>query len=241
MVDIESEGGAERRPRRDRERTRTAILEVAAKLLAQDGPEGLSVSQVAQHAGVNRGTAYHHFQTREQLLKETTAWISESLCREVFGDIEETPELVSRVRRNPRETSERLARFVMDNPAFGRAWLFEVLSSSEPSDDPFWRLYRAHVESFVQSERAQPGIDGEVHAMLMVVGIFMWPVWTRAEEKSPAVRRKLAKRFVNETLRHSMYGILRRDQFQSLDEMALVSDESGQEVDAPETIDSSRE
>ena len=49
------------KPRRDPERTREAILEVAAKLLARDGPEGLSVSQVAKVAGVNRGTAYHHF------------------------------------------------------------------------------------------------------------------------------------------------------------------------------------
>lgn len=205
----------ERKPRRNRERTRAAILEVAAKLLAQDGPEGLSVSQVAQRAGVNRGTAYHHFQTREQLLKETTTWISESLCREVFG---ETDEFVFKVRLNPRDISERLARFAMENPEFGRAWLFEVLSSSEPSDDPFWRMYRAHIETFAESERAQPGIDAEVHAMLMLVGVFMWPVWSRAHEQTPAMRDKLTKRFVDETLRHSLYGILRKEQFPRLDD-----------------------
>lgn len=204
------------RPRRDRERTRAAILEVAAKLLAQDGPEGLSVSQVAQRAGVNRGTAYHHFQTREQLLKETTNWISESLCREVFG---EADEFVYKVRLKPRDISERLARFAMENPEFGRAWLFDVLSSSEPLDDPFWRLYRAHIETFAESDRAQPNIDAEVHAMLMVVGVFMWPVWTRAHEQTPATRRKLTKRFVDETLRHSLYGVMRKDQFPGMEEL----------------------
>lgn len=210
------------RPRRDSERTRAAILEVAAKLLAQDGPEGLSVSQVAQRAGINRGTAYHHFQTREQLLKETTSWISESLCREVFGDADG---FVYKVRLKPRDISERLARFAMENPEFGRAWLFDVLSASEPLDDPFWRMYRAHIEAFAESDQAQPGIDAEVHAMLMVVGVFMWPVWTRAHEQTPVMRRKLTQRFVDETLRHSLYGAMRKEQFPDLNE---PSEDEGQ-------------
>ena len=78
------------RRKRDPKGTRVAILEAAGKLLAKDGPEGLSVSQVAQLAGVNRGTAYQHFPTREQLVEATTAWVSERLRRAVFGDV--TPE-----------------------------------------------------------------------------------------------------------------------------------------------------
>src|SRR3954454_19269489 len=78
--------GAKPRRRRDPDGTRIAILEAAGTLLAKDGPEGLSVSQVAQLAGVNRGTAYQHFQTREQLVEATTGWVSEQLCESVFGD-----------------------------------------------------------------------------------------------------------------------------------------------------------
>src|SRR3546814_2132179 len=74
-----------------------AILEAAGTLLAKDGPEGLSVSQVAQLAKVNRGTAYQHFQTREQLVEATTGWVSEQLCQAVFGkrSEEHTSELQS--------------------------------------------------------------------------------------------------------------------------------------------------
>src|SRR3990170_1151325 len=54
--------------------------------LAQDGKEGLSVAQVAQIAGVNRGTAYQHFQTREQLIEATAAWVSEKLYQSTFSD-----------------------------------------------------------------------------------------------------------------------------------------------------------
>src|ERR1700728_3871857 len=77
-----------RRPRRKRdpEGTREAILEAAGEVLARDGKEGVSVAQVALRAGVNRGTAYQHFQTREQLIEATTVWVSDKLYRSVFGD-----------------------------------------------------------------------------------------------------------------------------------------------------------
>src|ERR1700734_2406244 len=74
------------RRKRDPEGTREAILEAAREVLAQDGKEGVSVAQVAQRAGVNRGTAYQHFQTREQLIDATAAWVSDKLYRSVFGD-----------------------------------------------------------------------------------------------------------------------------------------------------------
>src|SRR5215469_3636122 len=74
------------RKKRDPERTREVILEAARQELAQDGKEGVSVAQVAQRAGVNRGTAYQHFQTREQLIEATANWVSGKLYRAVFGD-----------------------------------------------------------------------------------------------------------------------------------------------------------
>src|ERR1700744_4726537 len=74
------------RRKRDPEGTREAILEAARQILSQDGKEGVSVAQVAQRAGVNRGTAYQHFQTREQLIEATAAWVSDKLYRSVFGD-----------------------------------------------------------------------------------------------------------------------------------------------------------
>ena len=122
-------GRAPRR-RRDPDRTRTAILEAAGKLLAKDGPEGLSVSQVAQLAGVNRGTAYQHFQSREQLVEATKAWVSERLCEVAFGEFQPSGE----ERLDPRLVSEHLIEFLMDNPELGRVWLFDVLSSAQPAN-----------------------------------------------------------------------------------------------------------
>ena len=203
------------KPRRDPERTRETILEVAAKLLARDGAEGLSVSQVAKVVGVNRGTAYHHFQTREQLLSETTAWVSEKLCKEIFGNL--SPDDVQEVRLDARVLSENLANFAMENPELGRIWLANMLRSTRRDKDPFWRLYKAHIDRFADSELAQPGIDREVHAAVMLFGAFLWPVWARSSAQSARERQTMARRYSRESLRLALHGSLRKEMFPVLD------------------------
>lgn len=216
-----------RKAKRDPTRTREAILEVAGKLIGKDGPEGLSVSQVALLAGVNRGTAYHHFPTREELLSTTKAWVSEKLCREVFGDLSESGQ--REVKRDPQVVIETLANFAMENPEFCRVWLYDVLGSAQPADDPFWSLFKSHIDGFVDSEFAQPGIDSEVHGVLMLVSVFLWPVWARAHTQSAAGRRKMAKRFSDEVLRLILNGALRKEMFPNLgllDKTAAVIDKA---------------
>jgi AcrR family transcriptional regulator len=203
------------KPKRSRwnpERTRELILEFAGKVLAQDGPEGLSVSRVAQLADINRGTAYHHFQTREELLEQTKLWISEKMCREVFGRLpSEEGEMP-----DSRTVSKNLINFAMENPEFGRAWLFDVLSSSRPASDPFWFMYKSNIDAFADSDKAMPGIDKEVHAVSMLVSVFLWPVWARAHTHSAAGRRKMAKRFMDESIRLTLYGALNQEKFPEL-------------------------
>lgn len=204
---------ARRKPvhrKRDPGSTRSAILEAASAQLAQDGPEGLSVSQVAQRAGVNRGTAYQHFQTREQLLEATTQWVGERLMREVYGE-PGSPQTIDRI--DPKFVAEHLAHFAMENPELGRAWLFEVLDSNRAASDPFWKQYKANFDKFAKSDLAQPDIDAEVHAVLTLVAIFLWPVWARAHARTAKEREELAKRFSNELLRLCLHGTLRLDKF----------------------------
>src|SRR5580693_2485414 len=100
------------RRKRDPEGTREAILAAAREVLARDGKEGLSVAQVAQRAGVNRGTAYQHFKTREELIEATAVWVSDKLYRAAFGD-------PATARNQPIETisveamTDHLATFAM--------------------------------------------------------------------------------------------------------------------------------
>lgn len=198
--------------KRNPEGTRAAILDAAGKLLAKDGPEGLSVSQVAQLAGVNRGTAYQHFPTREQLLEATTQWVSERMRTAVFGGLD-----FNNVKQvDPQHVAHQMAEFAMENPELGRVWLFEVMSSSKPSGDPFWNQYRTQFEKFTKSDMAQPGIDAEIHSVIVLIGAFLWPIFARAHTRTAKERQEMARRYSAEMLRFSMFGTMRPEKFPEL-------------------------
>jgi AcrR family transcriptional regulator len=204
------------RGKRDPEGTREAILAAAREVLARDGKEGLSVAQVAQRAGVNRGTAYQHFKTREELIEATAVWVSDKLYRAVFGD-------PATARNQPIETisvealTDHLATFAMENPELGRIWLFELLSSRRPANDAFWRQYESNLELFAATEFAQPDIDTEVASVIMLSSCFLWPVWARAHTRTPKERQQMAQRFAREVLRMSLHGTMRPEKYTELD------------------------
>lgn len=205
-----------RRPR-DPEATREAILEAARTLLAKDGPEGVSLSEVAHLAGVNRGTAYQHFATRENLVQATVDSVSDKLFRAVFGD----PETIGERRVEEVDVAamtERLGNFAMQNHELGRVWLLQVLASPDPSADRFWREYVGSLERFAASELAVPGIDAEVLSVINLAGVFLWPIWAQAHDKDGKGRERLADRFTREILRLSMYGSLKASAYPAIAE-----------------------
>jgi AcrR family transcriptional regulator len=197
---------------RDPIATRAAIIEAACTLLAKDGPEGISLSEVAKLAGINRGTAYQHFETREKLIQATADWVSDKMFRAVFGDPATIGERqVEEV--DVADLTERLHIFAMDNPELCRIWLLQLLSSPEPSRDPFWREYEGSLARFAATDLAQPGIDTEALSVINLAGAFLWPVWARSHAHGDDERRTLALRFAREALRLSMYGSLQSERF----------------------------
>lgn len=207
------------RRKRDPEATREAILKAAREVLAEDGKEGVSVVEVARRAGVNRGTAYQHFQTREQLIEATAAWVSDKLFRAVFGDplaLLDGADLPAD-SEDVEAANDNLAAFAMDNPELGRIWLFEVLGSKQPSNDPFWRFYESSFKRFSKTALAQPGMDVEVLSVLLISGAFIWPVWVRAHARTTKERQQMLKRYTNEILRLTLHGTLRPERYRELE------------------------
>lgn len=198
-----------RRPRRDNtdpESTRRDILQAALEVLAREGPENLSVSEVARRAGVNRGTAYQHFPAREDLAHATAAWVSERMYEEFYGDFEVLSE------RNevypPELALERLIDFAMENPELSRAWWFDVMGSGGASDDPFWRKYVAELEDFVRRGYGRADMDIEVFAYITLGSALLWPAWVAGRTRSPRSRARLRQRFYDEMLRLIAFGSL---------------------------------
>jgi AcrR family transcriptional regulator len=201
-----------KRRARDPAATRAAILEAASNLLAKDGPEAVSLSAVAHLAGVNRGTAYQHFETREKLVEATIDWVSDRLFRAVFGD----PETIG--ERQVEEVDiaglgDRLVDFAMDHPELGRVWFQQVLASPDPANDPFWREYCDSFGRFAATDLAEPGVDHEVVAVMMLAGVFFWPIWAQAHAEDAKTRARLARRFADEMLRLSIHGTMRAEAF----------------------------
>ena len=201
--------------RRDPEATRELILKAARELMSRNGAEGLSVAEVARHAGVNRGTAYHHFQTREQLVDAAAHWVSRTLHDVVLDDIMLAHHRAAEAV-NVEAVIGQLAEFAMRNPELGRVWLYELLNSRQPANDKFWRTYRTMMERFAESDEAQPGIDVEVHSIIMLAGTFLWPVWVRAHARTARERQQMTERFTREIVRLTLHGTLRPEKFAAL-------------------------
>lgn len=184
-------------------------MAAARTVLASDGPDGLSLSKVAHLAGVNRGTAYQHFETREDLIKATVDWVSEHLSETVFGPADEAGNPPNPAQRPVYQVITGLVDFAVENPELGRIWLFEILSSDNPGDDRFFKQFMSATESLASSDLSEDGIDAEVLSVMMLAGYFLWPVWVRGRARTKKERLEMSQRMRREVLRMSLHGTLR--------------------------------
>ena len=66
-----------------RARTRSALLEAAARGLSRDGYSNLVLERVARDAGYSRGALYHLFANKEDLALAVVAWVEETWWAEM--------------------------------------------------------------------------------------------------------------------------------------------------------------
>lgn len=197
----------------DPEATKAEILAAARTLLARDGPEGLSLVQVAELARVNRGTAYVYFHDREGLMHATIASVSEKLIDAVWSPKDRTSTGIRFTDRTLTDSASRLAAFTAKNSAVSRVWLFDLLSSDTPGNDAFTQAWFENVKAFCNSDDAVPGIDAEAFAAFTLIAYLSWPILKRADKLDPQAQEVTAQRLVKEILRLSMYGAMKPDRF----------------------------
>ncbi|MDQ3985226.1 MAG: TetR/AcrR family transcriptional regulator [Actinomycetota bacterium] len=66
-----------------RARTRTALLEAAARGFSRDGYSALTLDRVAAEAGYTRGALYHLFANKEELALAVVEWVEETWYSEM--------------------------------------------------------------------------------------------------------------------------------------------------------------
>jgi len=78
-----------------RARSRTALLEAAARGLSRYGYGHLRLEEVAREAGYTRGALYHQFKDKADLALAVIDWVQESWLREVGEPARQQPDPVS--------------------------------------------------------------------------------------------------------------------------------------------------
>src|SRR3954451_18251537 len=75
-----------------RARSRSALLESAARGLSRYGYGHLRLEQVARDAGYTRGALYHQFLDKEDLALAVVDWVNETWWQEVGGLVDQEPD-----------------------------------------------------------------------------------------------------------------------------------------------------
>ena len=100
-----------------RARSRSALLESAARGLSRYGYANLNLERVASEAGYTRGALYHQFEGKEDLALAVIKWVDESWMREVGEPAKAEPdpvaELIALARGHAVFCRRDIARVIM--------------------------------------------------------------------------------------------------------------------------------
>jgi AcrR family transcriptional regulator len=139
--------------------TRARLLEATAGLLAQKGPDALSIKEAARVAKVSRGVAYQHFRDRDHLMSEAKAWIAERLV-ESSRDAQPT---------SMEESVRNVARLVLSNREAASLFLTDALSGRVlDNEHPLSRHMTKMLGDFTTSGLGRPGMDIEVLSAILL-------------------------------------------------------------------------
>jgi AcrR family transcriptional regulator len=187
----------------DHARTRRRILDAARALVAERGPESLTVSAVAHAAGLNRTTAYQHFRTRDELVNVV---------------MQELIDEVGRLLDEPRPLPERidyLADYFLEHPEIGRLALHLMLSES-PFPAGGWQRAISEVRRLAEGPGGREGVDAEMLVQILMAVAILWPLHARIEHEDPREAREATRRLTRELKRLLLYGLLRPEAWPEL-------------------------
>jgi AcrR family transcriptional regulator len=94
---------------------RAAMLRATAQMVAELGPEAVSVREVARRAGVSSGAPFHHFPTRQALMTAVAEDATHRLRQRIEAAVAEIPD--SKAPRRLRALARAYLCWVVDNPA----------------------------------------------------------------------------------------------------------------------------
>jgi AcrR family transcriptional regulator len=163
--------------------------------MAERGPHGLSVSEVAHRAAVNRTTAYQHFRTREQLIAAVIGRVAQE---------------VKRILESEMPLGERIGQLLelhVRRPEIPRLWVFHMLGGGELLEDRAWQRFRGNLRVPDASDRARPEIDPEMLACVLLGATLVWSLRAGGRAAGEARPHEATVRFGQELERLLAFGV----------------------------------
>ena len=149
---------------------RDELLGIAARVFATKGIASATVRDIAQEAGILSGSLYHHFTSKEEMVREVLATASsgETPYRQIFEDAPNAEEALRRsmrlavkwVARNPE-----VARIVRNDAQYIRET--PALADSEASRQSNRLVWIEIVEAGVAEGRFRDDLDADVAVRAM--------------------------------------------------------------------------
>lgn len=134
-----------------RARSRSALLEAAARGLSRYGYGHLRLEEVAREAGYTRGALYHQFRDKADLALAVIEWVNENWMREVGDPATRAPdpvsELLALARGHAVFCRRDIARVVM-------ALRVEFSGHEHPVGRQIERIHEAGIERVARLIRA---------------------------------------------------------------------------------------
>jgi AcrR family transcriptional regulator len=170
------------------------LLEAALQVFAQRGYRHTRLDEVAEAAGVTKGTIYHYFDTKEDLLRGVIDHFHElAFGRAGQALVDQRLPASDRVRlflRTIFSGDETRRRNLLTLMIAGVAHEVPHLYDRWLRDGPvrLWRLTARLVEEGKKAGEFRADADGEAAARLLVSGLLLQFMWQQNAAGVPALR-----------------------------------------------------
>jgi AcrR family transcriptional regulator len=149
------------------ERTRHAILEVAAQLATQEGLEPLSIGRLADATGMSKSGLFAHFGSKEELQLATVDHAASMFVREVIEPARAAPKGLARVWALCDHMTDYAERQVFPGGCFFAATSFEFNHRPGPVRDRIVEMIRSwlsYLEHAIEQAQDAGELDPSVSA-----------------------------------------------------------------------------
>lgn len=113
-----------------RDEVRSAVLSATSELVAERGPDGFSVREIATRAGVNHALVHRHFGTKADVLEQMLAADAEAVVAAVVESGLATGAMIEE-RNASAEVVAELLDLLAARPSYWRTLVHAVLDSPE--------------------------------------------------------------------------------------------------------------